>query len=436
VTPKHSPDSHPVDPKITQLEERLNRLYRAVKQLQQKVNQQASQPQPQTIDVPNTLKFQYIGVGFLLGIGLLTGGYWLVSTPYFRSKIPDFKPLIARVLHQKSPNLNRVSTGTQPLLEAQQPSPSSEWIYNVKNSPDLSYNLDLQAIINLILEQVEVEGLPTTNLSLYLIDVKNQTFAEYRSQIPRFPASITKLFWMVALYDQVNRGQLSADVINYTPECLTDICQLIKKSNNESASRILDGITNTSSIPEEQTESFETWVKKRNSVNQFFQKAGYKNIYISQKNFPIPYLNMENPEHWDQKIRGEDAEPIRNLITAAQTGRLMYEIVTEKAVSKSASQEMLKLLEQNLDPQVWQQEESNPIAGFLGEGLVNTDVRFASKVGWTSSTRFEVAAITSKDEKVSYILTVFGHGFPYASNEQIFPSISRLVYENMTATDN
>jgi hypothetical protein len=64
-------------------------------------------------------------------------------------------------------------------------------------------------------------------------------------------------------------------------------------------------------------------------------------------------------------MRGEDAEPIRNLITAAQTGRLMYEIVTEQAISKSASQEMLKLLEQNLDPQVWQQEESNPIAGFF-----------------------------------------------------------------------
>jgi hypothetical protein len=67
---------------------------------------------------------------------------------------------------------------------------------------------------------------------------------------------------------------------------------------------------------------------------------------------------------------------------------------------------------------------------------VDTDVRFASKVGWTSSTRFEVAAITSKDEKVSYILTVFGHGSAYAGNEQIFPSISQLVYENMTATDN
>jgi hypothetical protein len=436
VTPKHSPDSHPLDPKITQLEARLNRLYRVVKQLQQKVNQQTPPPQPKTVNFPNTLKFQYIGVGFLLGIGLLASGYWLLSRPYFRSKISDFKQLIASASNQNNSDLKVVSTGTKPLTEERQKPPNSEWIYNVENSPDLSYNLDLQAIINLVLEQVESEELPTSNLSLHLIDVKTQTFAEYRSQIPRFPASITKLFWMVALYDQVNRGQLSADVIDYTSECLTDICQLIKKSNNESASRILDLITNTSSMPEEQTESFETWVKKRNAVNQFFQKAGYKNINISQKNFPIPYLNMENPEHWDQKMRGEDTEPIRNLITAAHTGRLMYEIVTEKAISKSASQEMLTLLEQNLDPQVWQQEESNPIAGFLGEGLVNTEVRFASKVGWTSSTRFEVAAITSKDEKVSYILTVFGHGTPYASNEQIFPTISQLVYENMTATDN
>ena len=433
MNPKPSSDSSPVDPKIVQLEARLNRLYRAVKQLQRQVNQQTQSPQSVTPDFPVASKIRYAGVGFLLGIGLLISGYWLVSTPDFRAKILDFSKIITS---RKPSAFSSISPAIQSQPKPQQKPDSSEWIYNVKTNPNFSYNLDLQSIINKVIEAVESERLPTANLSIHLIDVKTQTFAEYRSQIPRFPASITKLFWMVALYDQVNRGQLPADAINYTPECQADICQLIKKSNNESASRILDRVTSTSSLAEEQEESFEKWLKKRNSINQFFQEAGYQDINISQKNFPLPYINMENPEHWDKKMRGEDAVPIRNLITAAQTGRLMYEIVTEQAISKSASQKMLKLLEQNLDPQVWQQEESNPIAGFLGEGLVNTEVRFASKVGWTSSTRFEVAAITSKDQQVSYILTVFGHGTPYASNEQIFPTISRLVYENMTKKEN
>jgi hypothetical protein len=290
VTQKPSPDSHRLDPRITQLEARLNRLYRAVKQLQQKVNQQTSPPQPKTVNFPNTLKFRYIGVGFLLGIGLLTSGYWLVSKPYFRSKISDFKQLITKNFSQNNSNLKVVSTGDNSLTEQRQPSQNLEWIYNIKNPPDFSYNLELQAIINLVLEQVEAEGLPTANLSLHLIDVKTQSFAEYRSQIPRFPASITKLFWMVALYDQVNRGQLSADFIDYNSECLTDICQLIKKSNNESASRILDLITDTSSIPEAQTESFETWVKKRNSVNQFFRKPDIKILILVRKIFPFLIL--------------------------------------------------------------------------------------------------------------------------------------------------
>ncbi|MGB3535965.1 MAG: serine hydrolase [Microcoleaceae cyanobacterium] len=433
MNPKPSPNSNPLDPKIVQLEARLNRLYRAVNQLQRQVNQQSQLSQPLTPNFPVASKIGYVGMGFLLGIGLLVSGYWLVSKPYFKAKISDINKIITR---QKPSTFRSTSAAIQSQPESQQKLTSEEWIYNVKTLPNFSYNLDLQSIINQVLEEVQSKGLPTSNFSIHLIDVKTQTFAEYRSQIPRFPASITKLFWMVALYDRVNQGLLPADAINYTPECQADICQLIKKSNNESASRILDQITNTSSVPEEQTKSFEKWLKQRNSINQFFQEAGYKDINISQKNFPIPYINMENPEHWDQKMRGEETAPIRNVITAAQTGRLMYEIVTEKAISKSSSQEMLKLLEQDLAPQVWQQEESNPIAGFLGEALVDTDVRFASKVGWTSATRFEVAAITSKDQQVSYILTVFGDGTPYAQNEQIFPIISRLVYENMTATEN
>lgn len=435
MTPKHSPDYSSDDPKIIQLELRLNRLYKAVKQLQRQVNQQTPPPQLDTRNLSNSLKLRYFGMGLLLGMSLLTTGYWLISTATLESKLSEFNRLFATVIRRNSPGLKPIYTSTQPTQNAAL-LPSESWEYNLKTPPDLSYNLDLQTIINLVLEQVEAEGLPTTNLSLHLIDVKTQSFAEYRSQIPRFPASITKLFWMVALYDQVNRGKIPPEAINYTPECQTDICQLIKKSNNESASRILDQITETSSVAEEQQESFQTWLKKRNSINQFFQSAGYKDINISQKNFPIPYLNMENPEHWDQQMRGEEADPIRNLITAAQTGRLMYEIVTEQAISKSVSQQMLSLLEQDLDPEVWQQEESNPIAGFLGEGLVNTEVRFASKVGWTSSTRFEVAAVISADQNITYILTVFGHGTPYASDEEIFPEISRIVYENMTAKEN
>ncbi|MGB3401082.1 MAG: serine hydrolase [Microcoleaceae cyanobacterium] len=435
MTPKHSPDYRSVDPKISQLEARLNRLYKAVKVLQQQVNQQSHPPQPEKINVSTGLKLRYLGLGFLFGMGLVTAGYWLISTSLLPSKWSHINQLLATVIRRDNSALNPVSTSSQGTLK---PSilPAATWEYNVKTLPNLNYNLDLQTIINLIIEQAEAEGLPTTNLSLHLIDVKTQSFAEYRSQIPRFPASITKLFWMVALYDRVNQGKIDPETINYTPECQTDICQLIKKSNNESASRILDQITETSSVAEEQTESFNNWLKKRNSINQFFQTAGYKDINISQKNFPIPYINMENPEHWDKKMRGDNTDPIRNLITAAQTGRLMYEIVTEQAISKLASQQMLTLLEQDLNPQVWLQEESNPIAGFLGESLVNTDVRFASKVGWTSSTRFEVAAVISPDKNVSYILTVFGHGTPYARNEQIFPKISRIVYENMTAQDN
>ncbi|MDY7019933.1 MAG: serine hydrolase, partial [Cyanobacteriota bacterium] len=273
--------------------------------------------------------------------------------------------------------------------------------------------------------------LSTSSLSLHLIDIQTQTFAEYRSQIPRFPASITKLFWMVALFSQVEAGLQPTERIQYTSVCQTDICTLIQKSDNGAASRILDQLTQTSSQPNQPNKNYENWLKKRYSVNQFFQKAGYRNINISQKNFPVPEINMEEPQDWDLKMRGNPQKPIRNRITAEQTGRLMYEIVTQTAVSPVASSEMMKLLEQNLDPQVWTREDRNSIAGFLGESLTEFDIHFFSKVGWTSQNRFEVAFIQSKSDNVAYILTVFGEDKDYAESEDIFPLISRLIYEQI-----
>lgn len=435
MSPQHPPNSDSFKEKVVQLETKLNYMYKTVKRLQQQVNQvqaeQTAKP-PETTKPIKTSNLPGFGFGFLFGIGLMMGGFWFISSSFFQSIRPQLKTFL---LTQKIPKLISISPVIQPPQPVPEKSSPSAWIYNIQEQPELSYSKNLQTIIDQVVERVKAKNLPTKNLSIHLIDVNRKNYAEYRSQIPRFPASITKLFWMVALYDQVEKNQLSRDLIDYTPECLEDVCQLIKKSNNESASRILDQITQTSSVPSEQTEPFEIWLEKRHSINQFFQKAGYQDIDVSQKNFPIPYLKMENPQHRDLEMRGDDKQPFRNQISADQAARLMYEIVTEEAVSPTASREMLRLLEQDLDPTVWRQEESNPIAGFLGEGLVNTEVRFASKVGWTSSTRFEVAAI-HKNQKISYIITVFGQGSPYARNEKVFPEISQFIYEEMAKNNN
>lgn len=64
----------------------------------------------------------------------------------------------------------------------------------------------------------------------------------------------------------------------------SDLNAMILKSDNDAASRIVDVISGTYSFENKLAdEQFKTWKKQRQSLNYFFQKAGYKNINVSQK---------------------------------------------------------------------------------------------------------------------------------------------------------
>ncbi|NJL10740.1 MAG: hypothetical protein HC908_12810 [Calothrix sp. SM1_7_51] len=73
----------------------------------------------------------------------------------------------------------------------------------------------------------------------------------------------------------------------------------------------------------------------------------------------------------------------------------------------------------------------NPVQSLLGESLPHIDVEFYSKAGWTNLVRTEAAMVHIKKQKSNYILVVFGEHSAYANNGQIFPQISRLIYQRM-----
>ncbi|MDY7013091.1 MAG: serine hydrolase [Cyanobacteriota bacterium] len=134
--------------------------------------------------------------------------------------------------------------------------------------------------------------------------------------------------------------------------------------------------------------------------------------------------------------RGNPEQPIRNQISTQQASRLLYEIFTGQAVSQEASQNMMNLLAIDTatrlknrtpqDPNVF-----NPVHGFMSQSLPD-DVYFAAKAGWTSGSRQETAYIATQDGKTVYILTIFAEDRAYAFDWNIFPEMSRLVFDRMT----
>jgi hypothetical protein len=105
--------------------------------------------------------------------------------------------------------------------------------------------------------------------------------------------------------------------------------------------------------------------------------------------------------------------------------------VTGRAVSPRASATMMQLLTRyDLQTGEWKAKEYDPIEGFFGESLP-TDTHLASKVGWTSDSRQEVAYIKSSDGRAEYILTIFADDPKYAKDWKVFPKISKLVFDRM-----
>jgi myosin heavy subunit len=300
--------------------------------------------------------------------------------------------------------------------------------YNVKQSPRLKYAQDLQIIVDEVISLTAQRGLPKEALSVTLIDLKSGGFAKYQDQVFRFPASVSKLFWMVELFAQLEKGMLPDKAIFER-----DLYKMIQKSDNESASRILDQLTDTTSGANLEAGSFNNWLQKRKQVNNFFESADYQGINLSQKNFPIPYLKLDEPKGRDLQMRGNLSHPTRNKMTTEQAARLMYEIVSGQAVSQKTSEEMIQLLSRDLRPEIWKQEQYNSIQGFLGESLPINNTYLASKVGWTFDSRQEVAYIASKDGKAAYILVVFADNPAYGNDWKIFPEMSRLVFNRMVS---
>jgi hypothetical protein len=331
------------------------------------------------------------------------------------------------------PSTNNLTSKTNP-KENINPSPtipilakSEAWSYNVARLPPFNSDINTQGIVEEILSLAQRKGLPSNRLSISLVNLNASSWGSYGShadKTPRFPASISKLFWMVAFFGELQAGKKGGDQISEE-----DLYKMIQNSDNEPASSVLDWLTDTQSVSSLSKDELEIWQKNRSSVNSFFTKAGYQNINITQKNFPIPKLKLLKPEGSDLQMRGSLSNPLRNYLTTYETARLLYEIVTQQSVSREASQKMLTLLRR--DYELEKRKEYDSIKGFLGEKFSPSEIDLYSKAGWTSDSRQDAAIFFSRDERTKYILVIFGDDPAFANDWDFFPDASRIVYQNM-----
>lgn len=244
----------------------------------------------------------------------------------------------------------------------------------------------------------------------------------YRGIERIYPASIVKLFYLVAIHEW-----LEGKMIPESAELNRAIRDMVVDSSNDATSLVVDVLTGTTSGPELPASPFNTWQHQRNIINRYFKSLGWEGlaaINVNQKTW------CDGPYGRERAFVGEMMEN-RNMLTTNAVARLLYSIVGGVAVSSKRSQQMMELLKRNLTSKEFNiAGAENQVTGFLGEGLP-PNAQLWSKAGWSSQVRHDAAYIQIPEYQ-PYLLVVFTE-VQDSRNTAIIPFISQAI---MTAMAN
>ena len=267
------------------------------------------------------------------------------------------------------------------------------------------------------LDRFADKKLQESELSITLIDLrdsKRPVTASFRGDERVYPASVVKLFYLVAAH-----RWLEDKKIEQTPELTRAIRDMIVDSSNEATQYVLDVLTHTTGGYELPPKEMEKWQYQRNAVNRYFSSLGYTNINVNQKTF------CEDAYGRERVSRGPNGEN-RNKLTTDATARLMLEIVTGK-VANPARTAMMELLKREYTGQSSDTDDQG--RGFTGLALQGREgFRLWSKAGWTSTTRHDVAYVEMPDGG-KFVLATFTSN--HANEREIIPTVARVIIEGL-----
>ncbi len=268
-----------------------------------------------------------------------------------------------------------------------------------------------QAVADTVLEfaptQLKPEQLAVT---VRVIRNGQEEKAGFRGNVPIYPASVIKLFYLVAAHRWMEDQKLKD-----TPELRRAMHDMIVDSSNDATHYVLDALTETVSGPELPSAEMALWAENRNSVNRFFAHQGFQGVNANQKPWG------DGPYGRDRQFVGETFTN-RNMLTTESTARLLSEIVSGKSITEKRSGEMMDLLLR--DPFSKPQDPDDQAHGFTGIAL-KPGAKLWSKAGWTSTTRHDAACVEFPGG-TQVILVIFTVG--HAKERSLLPALaSRLL---------
>src|SRR5579883_549996 len=109
-------------------------------------------------------------------------------------------------------------------------------------------------------------------ISLRILQDGTTDSADYRGNEPIYPASVIKLFYLVAAHKWLEDKR-----IDETEELKRAMTDMIVDSSNDATHYVIDLLTGTTSGPELPPAAMEEWMSKRKLIDHYFKSLGYEN---------------------------------------------------------------------------------------------------------------------------------------------------------------
>ncbi len=283
---------------------------------------------------------------------------------------------------------------------------------SVKIPPSPTLQALVDEAVRTTLAKFAEKKLDEKQLSITLInmrDAAHPTMASYRGNERIYPASVVKLFFLVAAH-----RWLEDKKIEDTAELRRALKDMIVDSGNEATHYVVDVVTQTTGGYELPAAEMKEWQHRRNAVNRYFSSLGYTNINVNQK----PHCE---DAYGRERVSREPDGANRNKLTTDATARLMMEVATLKAVTPGRSSQMMELLKR--DPARKTTDTDSQDTGFSGSALP-AGTKYWAKAGWTSTTRHDAAYIELPTGE-KFVLVVFTEG--HANERGMIPAVTRAV---------
>lgn len=278
-------------------------------------------------------------------------------------------------------------------------------------APAKTLQLALDQIAARALHDYAARGLTADGLALVAVRLRadgTTEWAQVNGDVLVYPASVIKLFYLVALHAAFDEGRISE-----SPELDRAVTDMIVDSGNDPTNYLLEVLTGVSGGAELPAAELQVWMEQRQAVNRYFKTLGYDHVNACQKTW------AEGPYGRERQGYGPHLE-LRNAASANAIAKLWIEqLVRPQGPRADARRALLAR-----DFTVVSTEPDDMRTAFTGQALP-AGARLWSKIGLTSQVRHDSSYIElPTGEKIVWVILTQG-----VSKEQaLIPTVSRWLF--------